>query len=550
MPHPSFLRLLAICLSLFSASCSHYSTATQKRPSHVSATAAGQDIKQALRKPASKPEEKIGLYLDAVSSATDVLARNPGDAQARSDYNYAVARVFEAVAEAGLQPWVAPVSCPGASQTWNLQMHNDPRPERNLSIFRLVPADRYAFKGRLVVQDCDKDGIGAPLVAVTKEDIDATKIDPFAQGKHIYYGVTGLADVHGRDCTLRYEDPLSVETTTVASQQMPLAANFTAPIALALAELKPRKKELGGLFKPDNFATGPRLARLQPYDPKKIPILCIHGLGDSHATWAPLIETLRADPVVRANYQIWFYSYASGYPYPYSAALLRHRMDEITARYPDHKTFVVIGHSMGGMISRVLLTDSGMTLWNAVYDKPPEEMAFSDETRKVMTDSLIFKHRDDISRVIFMSPSHRGANMATSLFGRLGSKLIGGPKNILKGDVSALSLAKPTSTNAQLKKMPNSIDFLNPDNRFVKTLDTLPVATGIPYHTVIGDRGKGGNLNHTEPVSSDGIVPYWSSHLDGAQSELIIPSGHWSNQHPQGIAEVQRILHLHLAGAQ
>ena len=74
----------------------------------------------------------------------------------------------------------------------------------------------------------------------------------------------------------------------------------------------------------------------------------------------------------------------------------------------------------------------------------------------------------------------------------------------------------------------------------------MPLAEGIPFHSILGDRGKGGNLNRTEPVSSDGIVPYWSSHLEGAESEIIIPSGHWTNQHPQGIAEVKRILYLHL----
>ncbi len=101
--------------------------------------------------------------------------------------------------------------------------------------------------------------------------------------------------------------------------------------------------------------------------------------------------------------------------------------------------------------------------------------------------------------------------------------------------------------------MPNSIDMLNPKNRFVTTLAEIPLTPGIPYHTIIGDRGKGGSLSHEPPVdtcgppvSSDGIVPYWSSHLDGAQSELIIPSHHWTNQHPLGIAEVDRILHGHL----
>ena len=53
---------------------------------------------------------------------------------------------------------------------------------------------------------------------------------------------------------------------------------------------------------------------------------------------------------------------------------------------------------------------------------------------------------------------------------------------------------------------------------------TIPTTKGVPFNSIIGDRGKGGNLNHTKPVSNDGIVPYWSSHLDGAQSELIVPS--------------------------
>ena len=486
---------------------------------------------------------QIGRYLDAGAAAAAVMEKNPGDAHARSDYNFAVARVFEVVNEAALDPEKTALVCPGANHPWNLSVKAATRTKYNLSDFKLLPADRYRFKGRLVVDQATKPGVGAPLIAVSK--IDLTKIDSFAQGRHAYYGVTGIVDFKGRKAVGSIVDPLDVETVTMDGRTYPLAGDFNAPIALALAELKPRRRELGRLFKPEEYAGEVRLARLQPYDPKKIPILCIHGLGDSHATWAPMIASLRADPVIRANYQIWFFSYASGYPYPVSAAMLRAKMEAINARYPDHKDIVVIGHSMGGMISRTLLTDSGMTLWKAIYDKPPAQMPFSAETRKTLTDALIFKPRTEIDRVIFASPSHRGADMATNVFGRIGSKLIGAPGNILNGDFDALVMAKPNSTGSQIEKMPNSIDFLNPENRFVKTLDTLPLVKGVPYHSILGDRGKGGNLNHNKPQSSDGIVPYWSSHLDGAESEIIIPSGHWTNHHPQGIAEVRRILHLH-----
>lgn len=546
MQAPSHPLAVLLGLTLAVTGCSHYSNVSEKRPTYRSSTPAGQMIAGALKHPAKQPQAKIGQYLDAAAAAGAVLAKNPGDVPARADYNFAVARIFETINDAGLEPWNTPVPCPGASQAWTLSFKKVTALQNlSLSNFNIRPADRYQFEGRLVVQQAAKEGLGAPLVINTK-DVDVTKIDPFAQGKHAYYGVTGVVDIQGNNCTATLLDPLSAETVSLAGRTYPLAANFTAPIALALAELQPRKKELGGLFKPDEFATGARLARLQPYDPKKIPILCIHGLGDSQATWAPMIESLRADPVIRAHYQIWFFSYASGNPYPASAAILREQMDAINQRYPDHKKIVVIGHSMGGMISRTLLTDSGMKLWNAVYDKPPAEMPFSPETRKVMTSALIFEHRPEISRVIFMSPSHRGADMATNFFGRMGSKMIGAPKKLLGGDTSALALAKPASTGAQLKKMPNSIDFLDPKNRFVNNLAALPLAKGIPFHSVLGDRGKGGNLDHTPPVSTDGIVPYWSSHLDGAVSEVIIPSGHWTNQHPQGIAEVRRILLQHL----
>lgn len=538
---------LFVGLALAFSGCSHYSTVSEKSPSYRSKSPAGERIALAQKLSAKEPLSKIGAYLDAAAAAGTALKGNPADAQARADYNFAVTRVFEVIHDAGLEPWKKPLQCPGTCQLWSLSYESEALKTLKLdpSIFQIRPADRFNFKGRLVVDHCVKDGIGAPLVMNTR-DFDVTKLDPFAQGKHAYYGATGVLEFNGSQCTAALIDPLSSETVSLGGQIYPLSANFTAPIALALAELKPRKKELGGLFKPDQFATGPRLARLQPYDPKKIPILCIHGLGDSQATWAPMIETLRADPVIRQNYQVWFFSYPSGYPYPYSASILRKQMDAIKARYPDHKEIVLLGHSMGGMISRTLMTDSGMALWDATYPKPPAEMPFTAETRQVMSNALIFKHRTDISRVIFLSPSHRGADMATSFFGRLGAKLIGGPKNMVDDITDVLSQANPSSTGEQLKKMPNSIDFLNPENRFVKNLDKLPLAPGIPFHTILGDRGKGGNLNHTEPVSSDGIVPYWSSHLDGAQSEVIIPSGHWTNQHPQGIAEVKRILHLHL----
>jgi hypothetical protein len=540
--HPTIAILLSLVLA--AAGCKNYSTVREIQPKYHSSTAAGKVIASTLKQRSSQPLARIGSYLDAASSAAGTLRTQPDNLEARRDYNFASARVFQLIHDNGFEPWKAPLRCPGTTRTWNLSIKRDPGPSRNPSNYQIEPADIYEFKGDLVQQRTVKGGLGAPLIVTSK----SAEPEVFDQNGRVFYGMTGVFDFKGSDCIGRFIDPLSIETVQFENHSFPLAADFSAPVAMALARKKPRKEELKNLFEPVEFESNIRLARLQPYDPKKIPILCIHGLGDSQATWAPLIQTLRGDATIRKNYQFWIFSYPTGYPYPITASVLRRELDKLKVQLPNHKKIVVIGHSMGGMISRTLMTDSGMSLWNEIYAKPPNEIPFSEEERTVMTESLIFEHRDDVSRVIFMSASHRGANMATGFLGRLGSRLIGAPTGIVPDNSTIVEFAKPSDSGEKATRMPNSIDLLNPKGRFVNAMAKLPLTPDIPFHSIIGDQGKGGNLSYEEPVSSDGIVPYWSSHLDGARSEVIIPSDHWTNHHPLGIAEVDRILHEHLKG--
>lgn len=543
------LHLLLFGLMFVATSCKHYSTVNEKRPRLKSETEAGDMLKDALRRPDKQPEVQLGKLLDAASLAGAALKNNPEDRQARTDYNYAVGRIFEVIHEAKLQPWKKPVSCPGKDGNWSFSITTDGKPEHDPSHFRILPADRYTFRGTLVKDRTIKDGLGAPMV-ITSQGFDPTKFDPFIQGKNVYYGVTEVLQFQGRNCTATYLDPLVTETVSFAGHTYPVAADFTAPLALALAELNPRKVELKRLVSPDAFAATTRLARLQPYDPNKIPLLLIHGLGDSQATWAPLIEALRGDPVLRQKYQVWFFTYPTGYAYPLMASMLRKQLDAVNAYYPGHKKLVVVGHSMGGMIARELITDSGMKIWNAYFNMPPEKLPVAAETRQIIKDALIFNHRPEIDRVIFVSASHRGSDVATNFGGRLLARIIKESRTILgqpDQEAEAISLSRPDFSGVQLKRMPNSLDALDPKNRFVVTIDKIPPVKTIPFHSLIADRGKGGNLDRTKPVSFDGLVPYWSSHLDGAVSELVIPSGHWAHQHPQGIAEINRILRYHVS---
>ncbi len=540
------LRVALIGIVLALTSCAQsYSSSNEKRPSYQAASPAGLMIVQAMRHPSKQHEVQMGKFIDAAATASAILEKQPNDAQARQDYNFAIGRLFEVIEESGFQPWKTPVNCPGARGNWSFAMTYDGKPEHNPAHLRIMPADRFQFAGKLVTQRSMKDGLGAPMIIATKNmdpNFDPTKFDPFIQGRSVYYGVTEVLQFKGKSCTATYIDPLSTETVKFGNHTYPVAADFSAPIALALAELNPRKTEIQRFFKPEDFNSNTRLARLQPYDPNKIPVLCIHGLGDSQATWAPLIEALRGDATFRQHYQLWFYSYPTAYPYPLMAALLRDKLNAINARYPGHKKIVVIGHSMGGNITRTLITDSGLSIWNSFFDTPPDKTPLTPQSLALLKKVLIFQHRPEISRVIFASASLRGSYTATGFVGGLGKKIIGSPAGLSGVGKELAMLSKPRADGQQLTRTPNSIDTLDPNNRFILTIEKIPPVKSIPFHSIIADRGRGGNLDHTPPMSTDGIVPYWSSHLDGAQSELIVPSDHWSNRSPEGIAEIRRIL--------
>ena len=537
------LVLLAFC----AVGCQQYSAVKEMRPDYryQPVTPVGALILKALETKDTSPSGILAGYVDAAAEAARRLAVSPDDDSLRRDYNYAVGRVFEAIEDGKLDPWDKPLTVSGSSGSWVVDYQGDRSERRHPRNYRILPADRYTFKGTYVGQRMVKTGLGAPLV-VSGRDLDFTKLDRFAQGKHIYYSVTGLISFQGRRATIRVQDPLSVEKVEFEGHRFPLAADFTAALGLALAMEDPKKLELARLLRPQKFAETARLARLQPYDPNKIPLICVHGLMDSPATWMPMINRLRNDPVIRQRYQVWFFSYPSGYPYPYSAALMREQMDAIFAAYPDHKKVVLIGHSMGGIISRTMITDSGTHIWDRIFPEPPEKLKVSSETKEILTKSLIFKHRPEVARVIFIAAPHRGSELASGWIGRIGTKLIQAPGFFLKVGQETMKVVTMDPGGMQLGRIPNSVDTLSPKSRIVRAIDELPLTPGVPFHSIMGDRGQGGNKSRTEPISSDGIVPYWSSHLDGAQSELLVPSGHSAHQNPQAIEEVIRILRLHV----
>jgi pimeloyl-ACP methyl ester carboxylesterase len=491
----------------------------------------------------TNPEKAVGFYLSGVESATSELRKNPRNRLALRDYDFALSRVFSVIWDAHLDPWTHPLRVPAANGSDYILTQRPPKSRLwKAQDYELIPADELDLRGRLVAQRVTREGIGAPLVAIRNPQAPTIR-QPFGPPK-VYTSATALAQFAGRQCQIEFVDPLDTETVRVSGKSLPCAADFTAPIAVGLSREHPEKMGVPALLDPDRFAAKARLIQVQPYDPKKIPVLFVHGLQSTPVSWVPMVNAIWSDPVLRQNYQVWVFDYPTGYPVPYSSLLLRRQLNALDQAFPNHRPIVLVGHSMGGILSRLMITDSGGDkLWRYFFGKSPAQTNLSPESKALIREALIFKPQRDVARVIFISTPHRGSVIAQGPIGRIASSLIHRPLKFVRlgPEIMQASVVQEDPGVMKLRRMPNSIDTLSPDDAFVKIMNTLPLAKGVPYHSIIGDRGRGDT-----PNSSDGVVPYWSSHLGGAKSEKIVPSAHGANQNPESIAEVIRILQRHI----
>jgi pimeloyl-ACP methyl ester carboxylesterase len=481
------------------------------------------------------PLAAAGHYFDIARMASGKAMA--GDETAMALYNHAVARLVETLEEAHALPWGTTLEIGGDSARRRLRGRLEPgilSRDR-----RIVVVDTLEFGGPYAGVHATRDGVGAPVVAISAAD-DGYR-NRF-EAPESYVALTAVLRFDSPDSgTLEFHNPLDVERLAVSGHDPVLAAEFTSPTALALARTRLDRLGLVRLFNPRRFSNDAALFRLQHYDGNRIPVLMVHGLQDTPATWFTMYQQLLSDPVLRKHFQFWVFCYPSGLPYPYTASLLRRELDGVRRAFPDHKDIVLVGHSMGGIISRLMVTDAGDTIWRNMFGKGPEELEIPGISRQLLHDSLVFNKRDEVGRAVFIATPHRGSMLASSWIGRAASRLVRLPSYLtdVRNDVASVLVAD--AAGLQLNFAPNSIDTLNPNNGFVREVNKLPVAPGVPFHSIIGDRGRGDT-----PDSSDGVVAYWSSHMDGAASEKIVPSNHSAHQNPEAILEVKRILKLHL----
>jgi pimeloyl-ACP methyl ester carboxylesterase len=519
--------------------CVHLATVKTTEPRIPSIAASDEELAVATQKLAAAEREQplvaLGNDLSAVKLSLSVLEQRRTDLSAQSIYNFSVARAVENVERANLQPWRQATNVPFNQGSFLLTTPKPIDAEHDPSRYDLFPTDTLKISGRFFKTSSRVSGIGAPLVAVGREENPQFRQQ--YKLRRVYAPATAVVQFSGQKADLKFVDPFQAERVALDKRNFPLAVDLSTPTAMLIARERPERLGFARVINPQKYADTARLTQLQPFDPARTPVIFVHGLQETPASWTPMIDSLRKDHWLREHYQFWVYSYPSGYPYPYSAALFRQDLDGIDRAFPNHKRVVLIGHSMGGMICRLMITDAGDKIWRDFFATPPAKTPLASDTRKLLEESLVFNHRPDVQRAVFISTPHRGSKFASGWIGRIGAALVRTPRLFTSVYTSTKPLLVSDPAARTLKRMPNSVDTLEPNDRFVQAVNELPITPGVPYHSIMGDRGRGDT-----PNSSDGIVPYWSSHVDGAKSELIVHSDHGAQLNPDAIREVRRIL--------
>lgn len=351
-------------------------------------------------------------------------------------------------------------------------------------------------------------------------------------------------------------NPTKQASITMYGTEHPLTANFSAGYALWLSENQLRQISLMNMISRQDAMALPELFMLKPYQPDQQVIIMLHGLASSPATWVNLTNTLLSDPKLNDNYQVWQIAYSTNLPILENRyqihQLIRQAFQAVDPTGQDRasRNAVIIGHSMGGVISRMLVSDTDLTAALARLDDKKQYQLInrlSSDQRQAINDRLMLPSLPQIDEAVFISAPHRGTDYADRWFTRAARRVIRLPAELTKSITEALSGEGSAQSFLGSLYLQNGASQLSDRSSFVALTKDVQISPSVRYHTIVGNhRGDQDSVDTVGAAISDGVVPYDSSHLEGAASETIITGKHNIHENPKTILQLRKILHQHL----
>lgn len=404
-----------------------------------------------------------------------------------------------------------------------------------------------------------RPGIGAPLAAKL-EPTAASEAQPVPISPNTFMPLTAVTRIDAPLAQIRSGRvvgrldlfaSLDVDRVELVGREVALEAEATAALAAGLSESRFWRQELR-MFLGNLVGVSDRagVAALRPYRKGRIPVVFVHGTASSPGRWADMANDLIADARLRHRFAFWFFRYDSGNPIPYSAWQLRDALTQAVARAdpggadPCLRDMVVLGHSQGGLLSKMTAIDSGDVFWRGISDEPFEDVQLRPADQELLRNVVFVKPLPFVRRVVFLATPHRGSYLAgPQLVRRIAQRLVRLPSDVVQVGADLATIG-PTGTLAS-GRMATSIDNMSPSHRFIRAFAEIPLSPGVIAHSIISVKGDG-------PLedASDGVVKYESAHIEGVESELVVHSPHSGMQAaPATIEEMRRILLEHSAAS-
>jgi len=411
---------------------------------------------------------------------------------------------------------------------------------------RFEPVDKYVIRGISIRNR--SQGVGSALIGVKMVSQEA--LFPQAVPTTIFLRINAnLVELTAGTATasLEFYSAYDDNLLEVKDRHPPLETDTTTPMAYVLETSKVWGLGLGAFLGKEFESIPNGLYLTQPYRPGRIPVVFVHGTFSNPAWWTEMLNTLRGDPLLQQKFQFWAFLYNSSAPIVVSATDLRDALRNKVARLdpegedPALREMVVVGHSQGGLLTKLTVVDTGDSLVLALTGKDLESLGLPEEKKAEVRRLLVVEPVPEVKRVVFISTPHRGSILSKQWVRNLIKKIVTLPARFVKttlnlrdyftDDVKRLIGSSAGTT---------SIDGMSPDNPLLKTLADTPLAPGVVGHSIIAVKGDG-----DPKLGDDGVVAYTSAHLDGMESEFIVRSGHSCQGHPFTIEEVRRILLEH-----
>lgn len=508
-------------------------------------------------------------YMYLFSSEFDPV-RNPYDPQFRGAcdlYNESLEATLRLVNAKGQLIPGKSYSVTTGKQTY--EVHTLARGQWNESDF-----EGFEFVSDYEVKDLPSTGLtyglGVPLIAVRKKgDPQDPREKYYPEG--LSFPVTALLRVvrpgsmpgkganHRHHCILELHDPLASSDLSLAGRLVPLQTDLSTSLAFFLdsPQFRETSQATLGLLNPNETQKHRGIYMLEPFDPSRIPVIMVHGLWSSPLTWMPMFNDLRSFEALRENYQFWFYQYPTGQPFWLSATQFREDLDRLRReidpdrRYPKLNQTVLVGHSMGGLVSRMQTIESKDDFWAILSDEPFEKVKGDSESLIRLRQAAFFNSNPDIRRVVTIGTPHRGSDYANDTTRWLGRKFIKLPSMMVSMSQQLVSENPGLFRNTDLLLNSTSIDSLSPDSPVFPVMLRAPRNPNVTFHNIVGEVPAKNWLGGESDVRSDGVVEYASAHMDDAVSEVLVNCEHQHIQRdPKAIIEVRRVLLSHLNSVQ